>query len=84
MYKLAHKKWKRCKKSTFVQILDPAVVPSRKNRPPRKLIVLISAVASVIATLIMVLMLEYWRNIPNKNEEDWEKISKIRQLIIGK
>jgi len=69
------------RETSNVQILDPAVVPSRKSRPPRKVIVVLSAVASVIATLIIVLLLEYWRKIPQNNVEEWEKINKIRQFI---
>ena len=72
------------RETSNVQILDTAVVSSRKSRPPRRIIVMLSAVLSVIATLVLVLLLEYWRNIPIKNDEDWEKIVKIRQSIIGK
>lgn len=72
------------KETSNVQILDRAVVPNRKSRPPRKLIVMLSAVASIIATLVIVLIMEYWKNIPLKSEDDWEKIGKIRQLIRGK
>ena len=66
-----------------VQVLDRAVKPNRKSRPPRKLIVILSAMASVIGTLVLVLILEYWRNLRTKNEDDWSKVESIRKLLRG-
>ncbi|MDP8237464.1 MAG: GNVR domain-containing protein [Candidatus Hatepunaea meridiana] len=60
-----------------VQILDYARVPNKKYKPQRKKIVLISAFMSLLITLIFVLLMEYWRKLPQHNSTDWEKIQSI-------
>ncbi|NQT33737.1 hypothetical protein HQ587_01000 [bacterium] len=60
-----------------VQVLDPARVPNKKSRPPRKMIVIISTFMSVFVTLVVVLLFEYWNTLPARNQEDWKKIRKI-------
>ncbi|HHE46520.1 MAG TPA: hypothetical protein ENL08_02300, partial [Bacteroidetes bacterium] len=64
-----------------VQVLDYARVPNKKSRPPRKMIVLIAAFMSVIVTLIAVLLLEYWRTLPQRNRADWEKMQNILRFL---
>lgn len=64
-----------------VQILDRAVVPIRKSKPPRTIIVLITGVVAGTLTLLGILTLEYWRKIPVAHQGDWEKIQKIRDLF---
>ena len=65
------------RETSNVQILDQAQTPQRKSRPPRKLIVLFAGVASLIITLVLVLLVEYWRALPVKDLEDWNKIQKL-------
>lgn len=67
-----------------VQVLDKARVPNRKSRPPRRMIVMVSAIASVLATLILVLLFEYWRSLPVKNKSEWEKVQRIKRAFRGK
>lgn len=67
-----------------VQILDKAREPNKKSRPSRRLIVMIAAVASILATLVLVLVFEYWRLLPDKNIEDWEKVQRIKRALWGK
>ena len=65
------------RESANIQVIDYAKVPNRKSRPQRKLIVLISGAVSLLITLILVLFVEYWRSLPERNREDWEKLQKI-------
>jgi uncharacterized protein involved in exopolysaccharide biosynthesis len=65
------------RETSNVQILDQAQTPQRKSRPTRKLIVLFAGVASLIITLVLVLLVEYWRALPVKDLEDWNKIQKL-------
>lgn len=60
-----------------VKVLDVARVPNKKSKPAKRLIVMISCAASVIFTLVLVLLIEYWNNLPQKNPEDWNKVKQI-------
>lgn len=71
------------RESANVQVLDPARVPSRKARPPRRLIVTLAAAASLLVTLVGVLLAEYWRRLPEKNHADWSKVEEIRRILKG-
>jgi len=62
-----------------VQIIDVARVPQRKSRPPRRAIVMIAAVGSFFATLVMVLLWDYLRTLREKKTEDWSKVQEIMQ-----
>ncbi|MBM3326539.1 MAG: hypothetical protein FJY65_06125 [Calditrichaeota bacterium] len=67
-----------------VQILDHATVPFYKSRPPRKLIVMVASVSAIILTLVVVVLLEYWRGLPQKNARDWQKIREVKKLLAGR
>ena len=67
-----------------VQVLDRAQIPNRKSRPPRRLIVMIAAVASILATLVLVLIFEYWKSLPQRNAEDWDKVKRIVHALRGR
>ncbi len=67
-----------------VQVLDRALAPNRKSRPPRRMIVMIAAVVSLVATLIMVLIFEYWRSLPERSTEDWDKVQHIKRVLRGR
>jgi len=60
-----------------VQILDVARTPKKKFKPPRTTIVLASCALTVFATLGLILLLEYWRKLPEKNARDFEKIKQV-------
>jgi len=60
-----------------VQILDHARVPRQKSKPPRTLIVLVTCGITVFATLGSILLLEYWRVLPEKNARDYEKLRQV-------
>lgn len=64
-----------------IQVLDYARVPDRKCKPQRKLIVLTSAVVSLIVTLVIVMFVEYWKSLPEQNRHDWEKVQGIINTI---
>ena len=64
-----------------VQVLDPARVPNKKSRPPRKMIVIISTFISLFVTLILILLFEYWKALPASNQEDWEKVRGITDFF---
>ncbi len=64
-----------------IQVIDPAKLPERKTRPVRKFIVLFACLASIIVTLALILFVEYWRDLPQKNSDDWEKVNAILNLL---
>jgi len=64
-----------------IQVLDYARVPNKKSRPQRKLIVIISAFISVVVTLVLVLGIEYWRILPERNRADWAKFQEILRIF---
>ncbi len=69
------------RETSNIQLIDPAKVPNRKAKPPRRLIVTVAAVASLIGTLVLVLLFEYWKSIPEKNPHDWKKIQEIGSTL---
>ncbi len=69
------------RETSNVQILDVARVPNIKSRPPRRLIVMAAAVISFILTLMLILILNYWTELPVKNKDDWEKVNKIMRIL---
>ncbi len=64
-----------------VQILDSARIPFKKIKPPRKVIVIIAATASLLVTLILIMLIEYWHGLPMKNQKDWSKIQELWSLF---
>lgn len=72
---------KEMRESGNIQVIDIPRIPSRKSRPPRKLIVMVAAFGSFIATLVLVLLLEYWRMLPKNNQEDWDKVEQIKAIF---
>ncbi len=72
------------RESANVQVLDHATVPFYKYWPPRKLIVLITTISALILTLIVVILIEYWNRLPEKNTQDWQKILQVKKLLFGR
>jgi len=52
------------KDSSSVQVLDEAVVPLKKSRPKRSLIVVLAAVTAFFASLFIVFIQEYFSKMP--------------------
>jgi len=65
------------RESSNIQVLDRARVPQEKTRPQRKMIVTSAGGVSILFTLVMVLVLEYWRSLPTRNAGDWAKWQRI-------
>lgn len=65
------------KQSANVQVLDEARVPNRKSKPPRRMIVMVSAIMSVIFTTAVIFIFEYWNKLPKSNPEEWQKIQQF-------
>jgi len=60
-----------------VQVLDHAQKPNKKAKPPRRLIVMVACGLSILASILIVLGLEYWRRLPEANPNDYDKIRRI-------
>jgi len=66
------------KDTSSIQILDEAVVPVKKSKPKRSLIVLLAAFASFFASICIVFIQEYFAKLP---PEDAAIISDIKNLL---
>ncbi len=69
------------RETSNVQILDYARVPQKKIKPARRLIVMIAGAASILVTMILILLIEYWHALPGKNQGDWTKIQELKLLL---
>lgn len=59
-----------------IQVLDPAVMPERRSKPKRTLIVLFSTLLAAIATMVFVLLVEWknrWLLSPGASEK-WDEL----------
>ena len=66
------------KDTSSIQILDEAVVPVKKSKPKRSLIVLLAAFTSFFASICIIFIQEYFAKLP---PEDAAIISDIKNLL---
>ncbi len=62
------------KDSSSLQVLDEAVVPHKKSKPKRSLIVLLTTVTSFFVALFAVFVQEYFAKMPVEDRQRWQEI----------
>jgi uncharacterized protein involved in exopolysaccharide biosynthesis len=69
--------------AAIVQVVDHAVPPDRKSKPIRSLIVLLTAIATGIATVAAALVAE-WRERARRDPRTSERLQLFRRYFLGK
>lgn len=80
-YELA--KIQEAKDTPTVQVLDEAVMPIKRTKPKRAIMVLTAGFLSIFFSVIAVLFQEYVRTMESKNSEDFQKLQAIMQSVRG-
>jgi uncharacterized protein involved in exopolysaccharide biosynthesis len=62
------------KDSSSIQVLDDAVVPMKKSKPKRALIVILSTVTAFLISLFLAFVLEYVERMNPEERARWEEI----------
>jgi uncharacterized protein involved in exopolysaccharide biosynthesis len=62
------------KDSSSIQVLDDAVVPMRKSKPKRALIVILSTVTAFFIAVFAAFIQEYFGKMPDEDRARWEEI----------
>ncbi|GAB7026191.1 GumC family protein [Geotalea toluenoxydans] len=73
-------KYNEAKDSSSVQVLDDAVVPAKKSKPKRSLIVLLSAVTAFFASIFIVFIQEYFDKMSDDDRGRWNEIKSSLML----
>ena len=60
--------------TSTLQILDDAVVPDRKSKPKRSLIVMLATFGAFFASILVAFMLEYGEKMQPEDRERWQAI----------
>lgn len=71
-YELA--KLNEAKDSSSLQVLDEAVVPLKKSKPKRSLIVVLATATAFFIALFWVFILEYIEKMPGEDRVRWQEI----------
>ena len=71
-YELA--KYNEAKDSSTVQVLDEAVVPTKKSKPKRSLIVILSTVTAFFLSIFIVFIQEYFDKMSEDDRTRWQEI----------
>lgn len=69
-------KLSEAKDSSSVQVLDEAVVPSKKSKPFRALIVILAGLSAFMVAVIFVFLSEYIQIMPEKDRKLLDRIKK--------
>ncbi len=67
--------------TSTVSILDKAQPPERKNRPKRKLIVLVAGAASLFFSIISVVTIEFVNRLSELDPANREKIKRLSRVL---
>lgn len=67
--------------TSTVSVLDKAQPPARKNRPKRKLIVLVAAAASLFFSIISVVTIEFVNRLTELDPANREKIKRLSRIM---
>ncbi|HYS42348.1 MAG TPA: Wzz/FepE/Etk N-terminal domain-containing protein [Geobacteraceae bacterium] len=62
------------KDSSSLQVLDEAVVPVKKNKPKRSLIVILATVTAFFVSVFLAFILEYLEKMPAEDRARWDEI----------
>ncbi|MFQ5707889.1 MAG: GumC family protein [bacterium] len=68
-------KIQEAKDTPTVQVLDEAITPIKRTSPKRTIIVLLSGFLSLILSVCLILMFEYWQRVKREGGDDFEKLS---------
>ncbi|WP_243371314.1 Wzz/FepE/Etk N-terminal domain-containing protein [Geotalea sp. SG265] len=67
-------KYNEAKDSSSIQVLDDAVVPAKKSKPKRSLIVLLSTVTAFFLSVFAVFVQEYFDKMSDEDRGRWNEI----------
>lgn len=67
-------KFSEAKDSSSVQVLDDAVVPMKKSKPKRSLIIILATVTAFFVSLFTAFVLEYFDKMPDDDRQRWQEI----------
>ena len=62
------------KDSSSLQVLDEAVVPMKKSKPKRSLIVILSTVTAFFVSIFIIFVLEYFGKMSDEDRASWLEI----------
>jgi len=68
------------REGAVIQVVDAAQPPERKSKPKKALIAVVTTLAIFLATLLVVLVRQAFRNIAGQPEST-EKVGRLRQLL---
>lgn len=71
-YELA--KLNEAKDSSSLQVLDEAVVPMRKSKPKRALIVILTTVTAFFCSIFWIFIQEFFEKMPDDDRTRWQEI----------
>ncbi|HEY5973679.1 MAG TPA: GNVR domain-containing protein [Geobacteraceae bacterium] len=71
------------KDSSSLQVLDDAVVPLKKSKPKRSLLVILAAVSGFMVGIVLAFISEYLTNLSDDEKTEWRKIGASLPLRRG-
>ncbi len=77
-------KLNEAKDSSSIQVLDEAVAPTKKSKPKRSLIVILSAVTAFFVGIFWVFIQEYFGKMSSEDRAIWQDIKESCRLRPGK
>ncbi len=76
-------KIQEAKDSPTVQILDEAVMPIKRTKPKRAILVLTAALLSIFFSIFIILIQDYVKTLEFDRNEDYQKLQEISHNIIS-
>jgi tyrosine-protein kinase Etk/Wzc len=73
-------KLNEAKDSSSLQVLDDAVVPAKKSKPKRALIVILSTFTAFFIGIFVVFVQEYAEKMPAEDKARWQEIKNLARL----
>jgi len=67
-------KFSEAKDSSSIQVLDEAVVPMKKSKPKRSLIVILATVTAFFVSIFTAFVLEYFDKMSDEDRGRWQEI----------
>lgn len=67
-------KLNEAKDSSTLQVLDDAVVPARKSKPKRSLIVIVATATAFFVSIFWAFVMEYGERMPAEDRARWQEI----------
>jgi tyrosine-protein kinase Etk/Wzc len=77
-------KLNEAKDSSALQVLDDAVVPTKKSKPKRSLIVMLATVAAFFIGVFMALVREYVDKMTEEDKARWQEIKNLARIRLPK